>query len=208
MQTSKSDKSELHARILQTATELFPQYGIRGVSMDEIAQGAGISKRTLYENFADKEELLVACIEENHREVRRRAEEISGRASTVLHVILEMYNDLMPRTKNYSARFRQDMLRYPKVVTLLKKHRNEHLGEIKTFFALGVEQGMFLPEVNYDIISRMILRLHEAPIPSEIVERYTSGEILSTLILTFLRGVCSRKGQQIFEDYQAEYRSH
>ncbi len=199
---------ELHTRILKTATELFPQYGVRSVSMDEVAQGAGISKRTLYEHFTDKEELLVACMKEHHRQVRHRAKEISQQAPTVLHVILEMHKDLMPRLRSFSPRFHQDMLHYPKAAALLKKHRNEHIGETKAFFALGVEQGIFLPGVNYDIISRLILRIHDLPASAEIGEQYNSGEVHSTLVLTFLRGVCTREGQQIFEDYLAEYRSH
>ena len=49
-------------QIINTAFDLFSQYGIKSVSMDDVAKAAGISKRTLYESFEDKETLLIEGI--------------------------------------------------------------------------------------------------------------------------------------------------
>ncbi|MFZ1857244.1 MAG: TetR/AcrR family transcriptional regulator, partial [Chitinophagaceae bacterium] len=50
-------------RILLKAEELFMQYGIRSVSMDDIANNLGMSKKTLYQYFADKDELVEAVVD-------------------------------------------------------------------------------------------------------------------------------------------------
>ena len=52
---------DLKERIVQTALVLFGKYGIKSITMDEIASGLGISKRTLYETFKDKESILMEC---------------------------------------------------------------------------------------------------------------------------------------------------
>ena len=57
-----SQKAELRERIIMTATEAFTLKGIKCITMDDIAAALGISKRTLYEVFADKESLLKECI--------------------------------------------------------------------------------------------------------------------------------------------------
>ena len=61
--------------IIRTTQELISRNGIRAVRVDEIAQTLGISKRTLYTMFADKNELVNACLDEMGRSIRRR---ISG----------------------------------------------------------------------------------------------------------------------------------
>ena len=53
-------------QIINTAFDLFSQYGIKSVSMDDVAKAAGISKRTLYESFEDKETLLIEGIDHNY----------------------------------------------------------------------------------------------------------------------------------------------
>lgn len=204
---SNPAESDVRERIVHAAAELFPQYGIKAVSMDEIARKISISKRTLYEYFTDKEELLVATILYNNDSMRAWADKVYTHSPTVLHVILEIYSQLIPKLKTYSERFHEDMLRYPKAVDLLKQLRTQHANEIKEFFKLGVEQNIFLPGVSYDILSRMIIRIQEITIPTDLAEIHTTGEIRSTVILTLIRGVCTQKGQEIFDDYLAEFRS-
>ena len=53
---------ELRNRIIDKAAVLFTRHGIKSVTMDYIASQMGISKRTLYENFKDKDQLLLECI--------------------------------------------------------------------------------------------------------------------------------------------------
>ena len=59
---------DVRKRILTEATHLFFQYGIKNTTMDDIADKLGISKRTIYETFKDKNELLISCFEEYSNE--------------------------------------------------------------------------------------------------------------------------------------------
>jgi AcrR family transcriptional regulator len=67
---------EVKRRIIEQASNMFFRYGIRTITMDEIAESLGISKRTLYESFATKEDLLKECIEFQHSENLKMRDEV------------------------------------------------------------------------------------------------------------------------------------
>lgn len=68
MYEKENNRTELKHKTVTLAMNAFATKGIKGVTMDDIAMGLGISKRTLYEMFEDKEELLIACMLEHQRE--------------------------------------------------------------------------------------------------------------------------------------------
>ena len=58
------EKMDIKDRIVQEAGQLFLEYGIKNISMDQLASSIGISKRTIYENFEDKEQILSTFLEQ------------------------------------------------------------------------------------------------------------------------------------------------
>ena len=102
---------ESRKRIVETAAQLFNSRGIRGVTMDDIAASLRISKRTLYETFANKEELLAECLQMVHDEIEDRHKEVYMKVEEPLLVALYMvrinamsnhsYNHLIEETERY-----------------------------------------------------------------------------------------------------------
>ena len=84
-------RAELRERIIDTAVEAFTKHGIKSITMDEIAASLGISKRTLYEVFSDKETLLEACVLRRQEKEEQYLKEILAVASNVLEVILKLF---------------------------------------------------------------------------------------------------------------------
>ena len=78
-------------QIINTAFDLFSQYGIKSVSMDDVAKAAGISKRTLYESFEDKETLLIEGIDHNSESLGQYLTGLEKEPFNALEVIL-LYN--------------------------------------------------------------------------------------------------------------------
>lgn len=194
-------------RILALADELFPEYGVKSVSMDEIARRLSMSKRTLYEYFSDKEELLLACIDRHGALMKAWADEIGEHSETVLHIILEIYRELAPRIRRISPKFHEDLRKYPKAMAKLVENRKEQTERTLEFFRTGVQQGIFLPGLNYDILSRTLIRMLDEPVPATLTGKYGMAEIYSTLTLTLVRGTCTDKGLRIFNDYLSEYKA-
>ena len=86
-----SQRAELRERILVTATEAFASKGIKSITMDDIAAALGISKRTLYEVFSDKESLLKECILKAQSDREAYLQEVYEQSHNVLEVILAVF---------------------------------------------------------------------------------------------------------------------
>ena len=104
--------TELQQRIIKQATRMFLCNGIKSVTMDMIASQLGISKRTLYENFKEKNELLLACLESQEMERRARLEVYFANRKNVIDLLLNVYEDILRFMRNTSPMFFVDMERY------------------------------------------------------------------------------------------------
>ena len=94
---------ETKDRILLKAEELFIQFGIRSVSMDDISNNLGMSKKTLYQNFSDKDELVDAVVEDHIQEIKEDCKTCKNEASDAIHEIfltmecvLEEFSNMNP----------------------------------------------------------------------------------------------------------------
>lgn len=101
-----SQKAELRERIIMTATEAFTLKGIKCITMDDIAAALGISKRTLYEVFADKESLLKECILQKQAERDKYLQEIYEQSNNVLEVILAVFQKASRSSSDQQALLR------------------------------------------------------------------------------------------------------
>lgn len=86
-----TSRVELKERIIERAMQAFKTHGIKCITMDDIAASMGISKRTLYEVFANKEMLLEDCIRKERQETNEYIRTILGQSAHVLEVLLKLY---------------------------------------------------------------------------------------------------------------------
>src|SRR5574344_2441621 len=111
--------AELRTRILDTAMHDFIHQGIKDTKVDVIAASLGISKRTLYELFEDKENLVLACLSHffDTRSIRFR--QIARHSTNVLEVILNIYLLKAEDLRVTNTHFYNDISKYPSVVSFL-----------------------------------------------------------------------------------------
>ena len=110
-------KQFLYKKVIEAAYEAFTSKGIRAVKMDDLAKALSISKRTLYEIFDDKEQLLLACIEENSKCFREHMEKFALKKNpSPIAIILEFYRFQIIQLNNIRPEFFVDINRYPKAV--------------------------------------------------------------------------------------------
>lgn len=84
-------RPELRERIIETAVKAFAAQGIKSITMDDIATSLGISKRTLYEVFPDKETLLEECILRGQKEGDEYLKNVLATSENVLEILLKCY---------------------------------------------------------------------------------------------------------------------
>ena len=109
-----TSRVDLRERIILSAVELFTTKGIKSITMDEIAASLGISKRTLYEVFPDKETLLEECILKSQKDGDIFVKGVIETSGNVLEVLLRCYQWSIERFQATNKKFFEDIKKYPK----------------------------------------------------------------------------------------------
>lgn len=201
-------REELRTKILHTSLAEFHKRGIRAVRMDDIAGMLSISKRTLYEIYSNKEELLVEGI---------RSEELAYNDSmknfaddpqhNVIDIIIEFYNRNIKTLTNINPVFFTEIDKYGRVVKLLGELHGERQKSAKAFFNRGVGEGLFRADVDYDIVSRIGNASMDYVMQTRMYNEYNLRNILHNIIFLFIRGICTETGMRQIDEWTKIYES-
>ena len=190
-----SYRMELSGRIIDTAIHKFISNGVKSVKMDDIANILGISKRTLYEIFANKEKLLLECLRVREKEYDcHMANYSKGETHNVIDIIIEFYKYQIESVTEISPDFFRDIGRYHKVMAYFEERRKEHNRNAKDFFLRGVEEGYFRNDVDFDIVLRIGQVSMDYAMHTEMYKEFSMKHILHNVLLLFLRGICTAEG--------------
>ena len=187
-------------RIIEEASELFGRSGVKSITMDDLARHLGISKRTIYENFKGKENLLIACIDALHEEHEKKKKKIFLDADNVVDAILM----LLQKNEQWHFNMMNDVKKYyPQVY---KEHLSRfHIDKCKNmeqWVQRGIKEGMFRDDLNSEIIAHFFCRQGENVVIDKDLSRFPISDIIENIAITFLRGICTAKGIEIIEKYQ------
>lgn len=203
-----TQRAELKERIITTATEAFTSNGIKCITMDDIATTLGISKRTLYEVFADKESLLKECILKVQTDRDRYLQQIFEQSHNVLEVILAVFQKSIEVFHQTNKRFFEDIKKYPKIYDMMKDRRESDSEKTMSFFLSGVEQGIFRADVNFAIVNLLVREQFDVLMNTDICNEYPFIEVYESIMFTYIRGISTEKGAQVLEDFIQEYRKN
>lgn len=191
----------LHDRILTTATAEFMAKGIKAVKMDDIAKTLTISKRTLYEVFCNKEQLLMACVK------RMQADEnayinnyVNSGDHNVLEIVLEFYYHRLKELKGVSPLFYTQLQKYSEITSWIREQKESHESEVKSFFQRGIDEGLFRSDVNYRLIDRVCIDGMEYAMRTQAFREYSLQEIFQDVTMLYIRGFCTLKGIEVLEE--------
>lgn len=191
---SNTYRTTLKEKILNTATAYFYEKGIKSVKMDDIAGILSISKRTLYELYHNKEELLLACIKTRRERLANHLEDMVVHGANTMDVFIEILTNRMEEVDRIHPHFFAELDKYPSVMDYLEKTRKEQKKNSHAFFQKGVEEGYFRTDVNFDIVMDISNSCVEHVMKSELYNRFPLHEIHRTLTIVFVRGLCTEKG--------------
>lgn len=197
---------ELRKRIVSTAFDSFTTYGIKSITMDDIAAALGISKRTLYEVFSDKETLLMECLSKAQKDADAYVKDVYENASNVLEVLLNLYQHSIEKFHSTNKKFFDDIKKYPKVHDELMKRRMRDSEDAISFFKLGVQQGYFRDDVNFAIVNLLVREQLNLLMNTELCRKYSFLDVYESIMFTYLRGISTEKGGKKLEDFICEYR--
>ena len=197
----------LRERIVDVAVKSFSIHGIKSITMDDIAASLGISKRTLYEVFPDKETLLEECILKEQQEADVFIQKVLKTSSNVLEVLLKCYLRSIEKFHATNKKFFEDIKKYPIAYELMKRDNNRSSEDIIRFFKEGVTQGIFRDDVNFAIINLLVREQLDLLMNTDLCDRYSFLEVYESIMFTFLRGISTEKGASELEIFIREYRT-
>ncbi|GHT24599.1 TetR family transcriptional regulator [Bacteroidia bacterium] len=188
-------------RILEAAKELLQQVGVKNTTMDDIARQAGMSKRTIYENFKDKEEILVACIESHVAENKRLAKGIFEKSDNVLEAILVLFKQGSELAQAHKFFLLEEIKRYYPAVhkNIVLCHSEEKIKGMTDFIKKGMNEGVFRKDMNPEIVAVIFHRQEEGSLNDRNLEKFSLLEIFENMVVFYLRGLCTPKGLTILE---------
>lgn len=196
---------EMQNRILIKSHELFLKYGIRSVSMDEIASQLGISKKTIYQSYADKNALVSGVID---IEIDRTHRECAYHRSACLDAVHEIFlaMDMMQEMlSNINPVLLYDLEKFhPQAFQKFKEQHNQFLYQVlKNNLERGMEEQVYRSGFNTDILARYRLGSMFLVFNNDYFThgKYLLNEIVAVMTDNFLHGLVTEKGKQLIEQY-------
>lgn len=188
-------RKELKSKIIEYAMGEFYKRGIRAVKMDEISQGLHVSKRTVYEIFGDKEELLLAGLKLKSEEMRRKMEEYARTGNhNVVDILGYFYKQQIEVNGMVGVAFYEEINRLPRVMQYLKEdHEHEYEDRVR-FLEAGVKEGLFRPDIDYKLTMELMHVSLREIMHLQLYKAYTMQGIFDNFLLVLIRGLCTERG--------------
>jgi AcrR family transcriptional regulator len=198
-------KLEIKDRIIAKARELFFRYGVKSVTMDDIASDLGISKKTIYLHFEDKDDIVYQLMlwEMNQDkcdwdDLEKTSKDVIERTVKSMELIKQAFTEINP-----TAFF--DIKKYhPKSWQIFQDHKqNFILASIIKDLKDGIEQGYFRPDIKVDILAKMRLEQIELGFDPQVFppQKFSIVEVELTMLDNFIRGILTEKGLQVYQEY-------
>ena len=199
---------EMKERIKHKANDLFRRYGVKSTTMDEIATQLGASKKTLYQYFSDKDELVEAVVKETVDLAQRTCDDNRDSSKDAVHELFQAMDFIQQIFSGMNPAMMYDLERfYPQSYRIFLDHKNKYLFDaIKANLKRGIAEELYRPEINIDIIARfrleaMMIAFNQDAYPPS---KFNLVDLHTTIIEHFLFGVASLKGYKLILKYQQE----
>jgi AcrR family transcriptional regulator len=199
---------DIKERIQQKAKDLFHRYGIKSITMDEIATQLGASKKTIYQYFSDKDELVDAIVTEMIGGAQDRCEQSIATSRDAVHELFEAMDFVQEIFSDMNPVMMYDLERFhPTSFKTFLDHKNKYLYQIiRANLKRGVEEELYRPDINIDAMAKfrlegMMLAFNQDVFPSS---KFNLAELHKVIIEHFLFGVASLKGYKLILKYQQE----
>ena len=187
--------------ILSKTFDLYEKYAIKSVTMDDVARELGISKKTLYQFVANKNELVEKVILSEMETTGKRHEGIKEMQLNAIEELFEVSKLMNEKLKNHNPALYFDLKKYypallDKIISIKREKAYESvLNNLKS----GIKEGLYRKEINSDIITKIYVSRLEQSYDNSIfsISEVTSIEVFNEVLIYHLHGICNQKGLKI-----------
>ena len=196
---------EKFQKILQQVKTLYHKYGIKSITMDDVARELGISKKTLYLYVKDKADLVDKVVEMDINSHQCILQDVTFPQMNAIDALIKVSKVLNEQMKNMNPSASYDLRKYyPAIWEKVVDFRRKHVfHQIRENMLQGIKEDLFRPEINADIISYFyVLRIEEVYLESneEFLKKYPGIEVFNALFDYHIRGIANKKGIEYYEN--------
>ena len=196
--------------IVEEAAVMFRTYGIRAVTMDMLAGHLGISKRTIYEVFRDKDELLQGVLKWMKEKQAETMKKIFSESSNVIEAIFKMLDMMNNHFQNMSPAFQMDMKRYHSEIVRKPDGQVEfpYSSSNSEIIKRGIKEGIFRKGIDIDITNKCMLEVAKMSNDKTVFpsDDYMSKDVVRTFYLNYLRGISTQKGLDLINLHDKKHK--
>ncbi len=193
-------QEEQRIRILRYAMNEFTTKGIRHVKMDDVAAGLVMSKRTLYELFGDKENLLIEALRFRSQQVREEVIAITQKSANPLEAYVRIFNYKLDDLHTVNPVFLSEAQRYESVKKMFDEETERRSQYAMQFVNACREAGLFRSDVNYALMLRVFDITGHAIMKEELYREFGLTDIMHTVNITYIRGLCTPEGITVLDE--------
>jgi len=193
---------------MQSALELFRQYGFKSVTMDDVAHRSGISKKTLYQHFDNKNAIVGDTMLFYKEGMRCQCDSIMHAASNAVEAFVKIkvhfdnvYKELNPIALHELQRF------YPEGYQQFRLNMESDVAAIKANLDQGVAEGLYRPEMNTEVMALFHMEsLMMIMLPNMIVkDRFDLYTVSREIMEHYIYGIVTPKGEKLYKKYKEQY---
>jgi len=183
--------------------------GVKHVTMDDIATQLGISKKTIYQFYKDKEALVMAVTSFELEEQAIKCQKTQDNAENAVHEMFMILQDIQQMFKNMNPMTMNELEKYyPEAYKRIQNHKTEFMHRIiKTNLVKGIEEGVYRKDIDPEILSIYRLETSFVPFNAQLYpySKFDIGKVTLQIIENFVYGVMSIEGFKLMEKYKQQF---
>lgn len=197
---------ETRDRILHGSRELFVQFGIRRVTMDDVARHLGMSKKTIYAVFRDKDELVHTLMENDLNHNQACMDGIHEEAANAIEECIRLMKFVTGMFSRINPWMFFDLQKYhPRSWAYYQKFREERMkGQIISNLERGMKEGLYRADLDVQVLAIMGMSEVEMGMNPHVFqpEKFDLAKVQVQMLDHFLHGITTLKGHRLLNRYQ------
>jgi AcrR family transcriptional regulator len=193
-------------KILKTALELFFKFGIRHVTMDEIAKELGMSKKTIYQYYKEKDDLVNQLLEDALKVQEKQFQELNKISKDPIHEMLLISDKMREMMQNINPMFFLDLQKYYTAGFQRFQRFKEECGyqNILKNIERGIKEGLYRSDLDVDLAARFRMAQLDMLMFGNYFsfERTSMAAVHKDILEMYMYGLCSLKGHKLINQYK------
>jgi AcrR family transcriptional regulator len=190
-------------QIIETSLKQFRAEGIRSNTMQKLASVMGISTKTMYKFFTDKQELLEECLKLHYKAAEKEFRDFIDRAPNQVVLLWNLYSKAIELDFGVNQAFYRDLNHY--YPELQDKMIVQNIAQVTEAFTgliqQGIDNGYFLAHLRASIVREALTVLYTSVTRTDVYNKWdvTPEDLMNHTVFIYLRGICTPKGLEIIK---------